>query len=93
VAKIDYLFPYAEKPEYWNQQVHVFLLTKWMNKPKESEEILPRWFNFNDIPSGVDKMWSDYNYWLPSILKGDALRCYFLFNKELEVEDYKIEKL
>lgn len=33
---------------------------------KESEEMLPRWFSFNEIP--FDSMWIDDKFWLPEVI-------------------------
>src|SRR5690554_6241890 len=46
-------------------QVHVFTSTEWRGQPAETEEMAPKWFNFDDIP--YDSMWPDDPYWLPQV--------------------------
>ncbi len=52
--------------------VHVFTASSWQGEPEESEEMLPRWFNCNDIPYA--DMWPTDNQWLPIALnnRGNA---------------------
>ncbi|MBU4338744.1 8-oxo-dGTP diphosphatase [Patescibacteria group bacterium] len=89
IATLNFYFPYADKPEKWNQQVCVFVSNDWSGEIKESDEILPQWFNFSEIP--FDLMWSDAYYWLPDVIKGNVLDADFLFKSNLEVEEYKIK--
>ncbi len=46
---LNFYFPHIEN-ESWNQQVHVFIVTKWEGEPKETEEISPEWFDKKEIP-------------------------------------------
>ena len=54
-------FRFAEKEE-WNQDVSLFVAKDWEGEPIESEEMLPKWFAFNEIP--YEKMWDDDKHWL-----------------------------
>ena len=58
-------------------EVHVFRIGEFSGKPQESEEMLPRWFAYKDIP--YDKMWADDRHWLPRLLGGEKLRGRFHF--------------
>jgi len=60
-------------------EVHIFISKNFIGKPKESDEMKPKWFNVNKIP--FDKMWPDDKYWIPILLKGKKLKGKFLFDK------------
>jgi len=74
VAILNFYFPYNQE---WNQQVHVFLAKNWQGEPKESEEMLPKWFRDKEIP--FEEMWDDDKFWLPHILNGKKLKADFTF--------------
>jgi len=74
VGILHFKFPY--KPE-WDQDVHLFLVKNWQGEPKESEEMAPSWFAFNEIP--YSKMWDDDKFWLPRILSGEKIEADFIF--------------
>lgn len=69
-------FRFPHKPE-WDQDVHLFISKKWTGEPTESEEMMPKWFSFNEIP--YNNMWPDDTYWMPHILKGEKVKADFLF--------------
>ena len=52
----------------------------------ESEEMAPKWYNFNEIP--YDQMWLDDRIWYPTIFEEEkTFQGYFLFrghNKVLQ---------
>ena len=87
-AELTFLFP--DKQE-WNQLVHVYITEKWEQEPKESNEMLPKWFNFHEIP--YDKMWSDDIHWLPMVLNNQNVKGKFIFDndcttiKEMELKE------
>ena len=76
VAILDFFF---EQKAEWNQQVHVFFVTKWEGEPVESEEMKPQWFANAGIP--FTEMWSDDVIWLPEVLKGSGVRASFTFGE------------
>jgi len=51
--------------------VHVFLATKWLGKPTESEEMRPEWFSKDNLP--YDDMWPSDRYWLHLVLKDNKI--------------------
>ena len=57
--------------------VYFFKATKYGGVPKETAEMVPEWFNVNEIP--YDKMWPDDKYWLPLLLEGKEFRGNFVF--------------
>jgi len=73
----------------WNQQVHVFLIQKYNGEPKESEEMLPKWFKINEIP--YDKMWEDDKFWLPKVIEGHSVYGRFLFGADNKLKEKLVE--
>lgn len=57
--------------------VHVFRATEFTGDVKESEEMTPKWFDFDEIP--FDDMWEDDKYWFPLFLKGEMFTGKFEF--------------
>jgi 8-oxo-dGTP diphosphatase len=77
VAHLVFVFP--AKPE-WSQIVHAFVATQWTGTPVESVEMIPTWFDVQDIPYA--RMWDDSTYWLPRILAGGRLQGRFVFRPD-----------
>lgn len=59
---------------------HVFVATDYEGTPTETDEAIPVWFRFDDIP--FDEMWEDDRYWLRRVLDGESVRGYFTFEEE-----------
>jgi len=70
---------------------HVYLCDKWEGEPKESEEMIPEWFDKDSLP--LHDMWDDDQYWLPRVLVGEKLRCVFTLDYKDKVIDHEIEAL
>jgi len=81
-------FRFQCNPE-WDQNAHVFLAKKWAGVPKESEEMAPKWFKFQDIP--YKNMWPDDIHWMPHILQGEKMEADFLFGEGDKILDYSIK--
>lgn len=77
-------FTFPHKPE-WDQVVHVFLARAWESEPVESEEMLPKWFEFSDVP--YSSMWQDDAHWLPKVLGGKKVTASFSFKPDGESID------
>jgi len=86
---LDFYFPQVPQDFNWNQTVHVFVVEDWEGEPEESEEMLPRWFKFDEIP--LSKMWDDDKFWLPHVLQGKKLKAEFVFNKEEKISQKLVE--
>ena len=74
-------FRFPTKPS-WNQDVHVFTVSKWQGQPRESEEIQPIWTSTLEVP--YQKMWDDARYWLPKLLQGQSVSAMITFAEDLE---------
>lgn len=79
VGRLTFLFPYNPA---WSQVVHVFRVMAWEGNPAESNEVIPGWFEVNQLPFG--QMWQDAPYWMPIILKGEFLQMRFVFENDNE---------
>ena len=86
MATLDFYFPHNHDN---NQQVVVFLVEKWQGEPKETEEMKCQWFETNKLP--LDSMWSSDSHWLPKVLKKVTLRAEFLYDRNHQILDFKIE--
>ncbi len=84
-AIIDFYF--LHQPA-WNQQVVVFLVSKWHGKPQETEEMKPQWFRRSEIP--YDQMWPDDILWLEHALNRKLGRAEFLFDNNEQVVNHKL---
>ena len=63
-----------------------------MGEAVESEEMSPKWFDFDAIP--FKQMWDDDKIWLPLVLEGKKINASFVFgNDNAKVTDHSIEEL
>ena len=74
VARLEFFFP--AKPE-WDQVVHAFMVECWRGEPRETDEMMPMWFDTKAIPYA--KMWADDAHWLPLVLQGRCVEAVFTF--------------
>eukprot|EP00794_Sanderia_malayensis_P008821 gene8821-9766_t len=58
-------------------EVHVFTTDVFTGTPTETEEMLPKWFDIDEIP--YQNMWPDDIDWYPYILQKKKFEAYFLF--------------
>lgn len=65
-------------------EVHIFCILKYAGKPKETNEMKPKWFDISKIP--FEKMWPDDVYWMPLLLAGKKFKGKFLFDKPSDAE-------
>ncbi|MCX6709917.1 MAG: 8-oxo-dGTP diphosphatase [Candidatus Woesearchaeota archaeon] len=80
-AEIKFFCPSVPNNE-WDQVVSVFLVEKWEETPSETEEMMPEWFSFDEIP--YKKMWQDDSHWLPLVLSGKKIKATFVFKEDNE---------
>ena len=66
-------------------QVHVYLVSQWIGKPRETDEMInPTWFNIKHLPTS--EMMPADREWLPLVLSGKRIRAtanYGPFQKKL----------
>lgn len=58
-------------------EVHIFKGVNIIGEPKETEEMMPKWFHIDEIP--YNDMWPDDEYWVPLFLKDQKFTGRFLF--------------
>ncbi|MCX6718484.1 MAG: 8-oxo-dGTP diphosphatase [Candidatus Staskawiczbacteria bacterium] len=80
-----------EEKQHGNQDVSLFVAKDWLGEPAESEEMMPAWFTFDQIP--YEEMWPDDTHWLPHVLQGKKLEADFLFGEGDKILDYNIKIL
>src|SRR4030042_211008 len=84
---LSFCFPHNKE---WDQDVSVYLVEEWKGELKESEEMIPRWFDIEDIPFA--DMWDDDKYWLKDVLKGKKIKkASFVFAEDGRVKEHNIE--
>lgn len=57
--------------------VHVFSCNDFSGEVTPSEEMLPQWFAYEDVP--FDKMWPDDILWYPHLFAQKKFKAYWLF--------------
>src|SRR3989344_4356994 len=89
VGNIEFYF--KDKPE-WNQHMHIFLVRNWKGEPKESEEMMPKWYAHDEIP--FDSMWPDDKHWILAVLAGKKIEGRFNFDNEgKNIDDFDIREI
>ena len=74
-----------------NLVFHLYIASKWLGEPTESDEMKPFWFKIDNIP--YDKMFSDDKYWLPLIMEGKKIKAYFDFDENWNILSNRIEEV
>lgn len=62
----------------WNNICDVFVGSCRAEEAHETEEMLPRWFAFDEVP--YEQMWEDDRHWLPEVLKGGSVSKRFFYD-------------
>jgi 8-oxo-dGTP pyrophosphatase MutT (NUDIX family) len=88
VGEIEFYFD--TKPE-WSQKVIVFRVDKWEGEPIESEEMAPKWFEFDQVP--YDQMWEDDRDWLPLVLDGKSIEAGYLFDETQKLIEKELREV
>lgn len=89
VGKIDFDLWY--KGEHSNMEMYIYKCYKFNGDIKETEEILPSWYDITKIP--FDKMLPDDLLWLPQVLEGHKIIGKVKLDKNNEMLYHKIENV
>ena len=87
VGIMDFIEYY--KGEKVNLKFHLYIATKWLGNPTESNEMKPTWFKVDKIP--YDNMFEDDKYWLPHILNNEKIYGHFEFDENWNLLSHKLE--
>lgn len=72
--------------------VHVFRCERWVGEPRETDEMLPRWFPTSTLP--LDAMWPADRHWMPTAFRGKRFRARVWFGEQDNtVAKHEIEEL
>jgi 8-oxo-dGTP pyrophosphatase MutT (NUDIX family) len=66
-------------------EVHVFAVAEFSGQPKETEEMRPEWFLWDDVP--FDLMWADDRHWFPYFRSGRFFSGAFHFDTPATAEN------
>jgi len=83
---IEFNFPETEEI----LDVHIFRVKEFVGEPRESDEMEPRWFHFDEIP--FSEMWKDDMFWYPFFLQEKKFKGKVSFTKDHEIIDYLFEE-
>lgn len=72
-------FRFPARPE-WDAVVWVFGADRFSGLAVESDEIVPEWFSFDELP--LTKMWDDARLWLPRVLAGEYVTAEIAFAED-----------
>lgn len=79
-------FHFPDNPS-WSNECHIFRINDFSGEAKETEEMLPKWYNLDQIP--YELMWKDDPIWLPRIIAWESIEYELYFDKEWSVAKYK----
>lgn len=74
-----------------DHDVHFFKARSYTGNPEEGREMIPKWFNINEIP--YDQMWTDDRYWLPVLLRDNYFLGDFTFNPKHQIVYYTLREM
>lgn len=75
--------------EQAHMHVYAYFCDEWEGEPTESEEMVPKWFTYDDVP--YKTMWPDDEYWLPEVLAGKKVFCTFRLDEEDNIISHSVD--
>lgn len=81
VGRIDFNLWY--KGEHANMEMYIYNCYEYSGEIEETEEIIPAWYNKNEIP--FERMLADDLLWLPYVLDGKKVIGKVNFDKEMKM--------
>lgn len=77
--------------EYLLMDVRVFSTSVFKGTPQESEEMLPKWFDRDNLP--FKDMWLDDQYWLPYMLENKLIFGKFHYQGHDKILSWNIDEV
>ena len=68
----------------YKMHVHLFVASDFTGTPTETDEAIPIWFAFDELP--FDEMWADDRIWLRRVLNGESVDGTFTFDGDCMLE-------
>lgn len=92
VLKLKKIGKILFKANYFKKDllVYFFKVLKFAGKPKETNEMKPKWFKIENIP--FNKMWEDDKYWMPLFLKNQYFTGAIIFGDNYSLIGNTIKK-
>ncbi len=89
VAEIDFIggSDLKESPT----KAHCYIVSSWDGSPLETEEMRPKWFNFENIP--YTKMWPSDELWVPLVISNKPFKATIYFDKEDRLISHDINRI
>lgn len=81
VGRIDFNLWY--KGEHANMEMYIYNCYEYSGEIEETEEIIPAWYNKNEIP--FERMLADDLLWLPYVLDGKKVIGKVNFDKDMKM--------
>lgn len=81
VGRIDFNLWY--KGEHSNMEMYIYSCYEYSGEIEETEEIIPAWYNKNEIP--FERMLADDLLWLPYVLDGKKVIGKVKFDKDMKM--------
>lgn len=69
--------------------MHLFFVNDFSGEPKETEEMIPKWFKLSEIP--YEEMSITDKYWMPPLLKNHQINGYFKMDKDYNIRKFALD--
>lgn len=79
------------KNERTKLRFYLYITSEWDSEIEETDEMIPEWFDINNIP--YDSMFPYDKYWLPMVLEGKKIKAHFNFDKDWNLVSRKIDEI
>lgn len=80
--------PFKGKPEV---ELHIYAVTAFDGVPSETIEMVPQWFEYDQIPYGL--MWPDDQHWIPMLLEGKNFEGTFHFKNPDTITNFELKEV